>query len=315
MAIDPALLLSLVEEAVQETLKGGPSSSSRAPQGDGESSGIARWLRDLQFPEPLRHPPPYRRPGRPSAQPPSLPRPTGIPSPRRPQALQEMMASSPARLGVGRAGVRCRTSTVLQFLADHAVALDAVASTLSEDFAGRHRLLPVQSRVTHHQEYLLRPDLGRLLHPESEALLGKEAHSGADVQVVVGDGLSASAVELQWPRMEGPLREALEGVGLKLGTPVFARFSRVMLQDRIAEATRARASVLIIGERPGLGGGDGVSAYMVYQPRSGTTDADKNMIPNICDWGMPPQDAALAIARCVRAMFDQGLSGTLLKLD
>lgn len=327
MSTDPDGLRGLIEAALAQVLAG-EGTAAPIPRTEAAAAlrhpalaedrrpkpGLARWLQDLELPDPVRLPPPFRRPSLPSATPPGPGRPHGIGSPRRPEALQAMLAASPARLGVGRAGTRCRTRTVLDFLADHAVALDAVASLLPADFAARHGLLEVRSRVADHQEYLLRPDLGRLLAPDAPAALAG-ARRGADVQVVVGDGLSAAAVEQQWPRLAGPLSAALAGVGLSTGTPVLARFARVMLQDRICEATGAKACVLVIGERPGLGGGDGVSAYVVYQPGPGTTDADKNMIPNICDWGTPPDAAAAAIARMVRAMFDQGLSGTLLKLD
>src|SRR5262249_12080732 len=43
-------------------------------------------------------------------------------------AMQAMLAATPARIGVGRAGTRYRTNTLLRFRADHALAKDAVVS-------------------------------------------------------------------------------------------------------------------------------------------------------------------------------------------
>src|SRR5437773_446506 len=44
------------------------------------------------------------------------------------EAMRGMLASTPARIGVGRAGTRYRTNTLLRFRADHAAAKDAVLS-------------------------------------------------------------------------------------------------------------------------------------------------------------------------------------------
>ena len=73
----------------------------------------------------------------------------------------KLKARTPARLGMGKAGPRYKTLTMLRFRADHAAAQDAVFSQVPDDFAGKHGLVPIQTMCKDKEEYLTRPDLGR----------------------------------------------------------------------------------------------------------------------------------------------------------
>src|SRR5690606_17594545 len=70
----------------------------------------------------------------------------------------------------------------------------------------------------------------------------------------------------------------------------------------------------LLGERPGLGTGDGLSAYVVYDPKVGKTDGDRNMISNIHPRGTPIEDAARRLAAFAVAMIEQRASGVTLDL-
>ena len=72
--------------------------------------------------------------------------------------------------------------------------------------------------------------------------------------------------------------------------------------------------MILLGERPGLGTGDGLSAYMVYEPRIGKTDGDRNMISNIHPRGTPIEEAARRLAALAAAMIEQKTSGVSLDL-
>ena len=86
------------------------------------------------------------------------------------------------------------------------------------------------------------------------------------------------------------------------------------IEDEIGQLLKATAALILLGERPGLGTGDGLSAYMVYEPRIGKTDGDRNMISNIHARGTPIEDAARRLASFAAAMIDQRTSGVTLDL-
>lgn len=217
-----------------------------------------------------------------------------------------------ALVGIGHVGTRYATDVVLQFQAEMAVAKAAVAAELPEDWA--HGFIPLQSRVEHHREFLLRPDLGRRLNEESLQRLQREAKRDVDVQVILADGLSAQACADTGPEIESMLRKRCEAHGLRVGSPMYAKFARVWLQDEIGQEVGAKVAIIILGERPGLGTGDGLSAYAVYDPKLGNTDGDRNMISNIHSRGMLPADASERLAMLASAMLEQERSGVELDL-
>ena len=102
--------------------------------------------------------------------------------------------------------------------------------------------------------------------------------------------------------------------GLSVGSPVCARFARVWLEDEIGQEVGAKVAMILLGERPGLGTGDGLSAYVVHDPRCGKTDGDRNMISNIHARGIPIEDAAQRLASFAAAMIEQRTSGVTLDL-
>src|SRR5262245_57492326 len=116
--------------------------------------------------------------------------------------VQRVRARTPARILVGRAGPAYRTSTHLELRADHAAARDAVWAEidLQRDLPGLG-LVAVSTRATTKHEYLLRPDLGRQLDDQARWTLSQRESRGADLQIVVGDGLSAAAVKAQVPEL------------------------------------------------------------------------------------------------------------------
>jgi ethanolamine ammonia-lyase small subunit len=229
-------------------------------------------------------------------------------------AMRSLLAATPARVAVGRTGTGTRylTNTLLRFRADHAAAKDAVLSEVDEKLLDKLGLLEVTSRAGDKRIFLERPDAGRALSDEGRALVSQKCQRGPQVQVCYGDGLSAAALNAHLEAFHGAFMTALAKRGIRAGTPIFVRRSRVKVMDEVARLTDAEACTFVCGERPGLGFADSMSAYFIYRPKSGATDADREVISNINPRGLPPAKAAEALGdACARILTNQK-SGVVL---
>ena len=226
---------------------------------------------------------------------------------------------TPARLLVGRAGEAYTTSTQLQLRADHAAARDAVwceldlSNDLGRDIIERWNLFEVCTRAGSKAEYLLRPNLGREFTEEAAAEIARRRTTGVDFQIVIGDGLSASAVAAQVPRLLPLLVEAAEKRGWSVGQPFVVRHCRVGIMNVVGELLRPRVVILLIGERPGMSTAESLSAYMAYQPRRGHTDAERNLISNIQARGVSVEEAARRVCNLAAEFLRLQVSGVAVK--
>ncbi|MBY0278720.1 ethanolamine ammonia-lyase subunit EutC [Candidatus Binatia bacterium] len=216
------------------------------------------------------------------------------------EALESVLVEhTPARVLVGEAGDAYRTATQLELRRDHAAARDAVRreldlhADLGLDVVQRFGLFVVDSCCRDKDEYLLRPDLGRRLSAEAQDRIRGMCPPGADLQVVVGDGLSVAAVAAQAATVLGMLADAAAARGWTFGQPFCVRHCRVGVLNDVGDLLAPEVVVLLIGERPGLRYADSLSAYLAYQPRAGHTDAERNLVCNIHERGVA-HDAAVA---------------------
>ena len=236
------------------------------------------------------------------------------PRPEKSAFAAQAARHTTALVGIGHVGTRYATDVVLQFQAELAVAHAAVGAELPDGWAETNGFTGVRSQVTSHREFLLRPDHGRRLDEESLQKIRSSCTKNIDVQVIVADGLSAVACMQTGKALHDAVVRACAGRGLSTGTPIAARFARVWLEDEIGQEVGAKVAMILLGERPGLGTGDGLSAYVVYGPKVGNTDGDRNMISNIHMRGIPPDDAAMRLAALAQAMIAQKCSGVTLDL-
>jgi ethanolamine ammonia-lyase small subunit len=220
-----------------------------------------------------------------------------------------------ARIALGRTGDSLPTRRVLEFELAHARAQDAVHQTLDAEALARDlaEFSPsiVTSRAATRGEYLQRPDLGRVLSPESQRALIRGAY---DISIVAADGLSARAATEHAPALVRALQPYLRD--LRLAPLVIAKDARVALGDAVAVALGAAFVIMLIGERPGLTSADSLGAYLTYAPRSGVTrDAERNCVSNIRPDGLPIADAARLIGALVRLALTRRVTGVGLKQD
>jgi len=227
----------------------------------------------------------------------------------------ELRKSTQARIGLGRAGNALPTRQVLELAAAHAAARDAVHVPLDvEQFAHQVRHVGVgeptivTSRATSRDEYLRRPDLGRLPADATDV-----PDNGADIGFMLADGLSPTALTRHGAALLTELVAQLAD-RYTLAPPVIATQARVGLGDHIGARLRVRTLFVLIGERPGLSVADSLGIYMTHMPRPGRTDADRNCISNI----HPPDglgyvEAARVAAGLVVGAHELGRSGVDLK--
>ncbi len=242
-------------------------------------------------------------------------------TPVRPgRALEDLRNLTPARVGLGRSGASLPTRALLDFTLDHARARDAVHAAFDAPamIAGLHDLglaaCEVASCALDRKEYLRRPDLGRKLDPASQhSLAGRKTAAPCRLAIVVGDGLSPSAVHAHAIELVRNLMPRLAADGIEIGQAVVASGARVALGDAIGTALGARMVVMLIGERPGLSASDSLGSYLTFAPRTGLTDAERNCVSNIHRAGLGYDEAALRIAWLVREGLAREISGVALK--
>ena len=240
----------------------------------------------------------------------------GIPHPVDAEGLAALINTTSARIGVGRAGPRPTTRQLLLFQSDLAVTQDALMRDVDPVLLAEFNLFKVSTKITGgKQEYLLRPDLGRQLSDEARRTISEKCVKSPNIQLCVGDGLSAAAIEANLRKIYPVLQTGCQQAGLTLGTPFFIQFCRVGVMNDIGELLRPDVLILLIGERPGLGRAESMSAYMAYHPKAGDTDAERDVICNIYDGGgTNPLEAGAYALQLARKMIQRQASGVKLKL-
>jgi ethanolamine ammonia-lyase small subunit len=241
-------------------------------------------------------------------------------TPSETEATLDLRQMTDARVSLGRHGAGLPTKAQLSFLLDHARAREAVWTSIDRvsltqrlDAAG-FSAISVDSMAGDRSTYVRRPDLGRLLDaPSAERLKASASGKSYDIAIVVADGLSSSAVDLNAVPLIEALVPKLAVIGLQTAPIVLASQARVALGDPVGEALRAKLSILLVGERPGLSAADSLGAYITYGPKPGNPDSGRNCISNIRDGGLKFAEAAEIIANLVRDMVRTQVSGVALK--
>jgi ethanolamine ammonia-lyase small subunit len=236
-----------------------------------------------------------------------------------PSIAARLRALTPARVGLGRAGVSQQLRDVLAFQRAHAMARDAVHAALDPRLLasslaameGMPEVLLLHSAAPDRQTYLQRPDLGRALDDRSRKALAAQQGSEFDLAIVIADGLSALAVERHVAPLLHSLLPHLES--WSIAPLCIVEQGRVAIGDEIGELLRARIAVVLIGERPGLSSPDSLGAYVTWMPRRGRTDAERVCISNIRAEGLSYADAAAQLQSVLALARQNQLTGVALR--
>ena len=225
-----------------------------------------------------------------------------------------------ARIALGRAGASLPTAPLLAFDLAHAQARDAVHTPLDTAALRREldsRMLDsieVQSAARRREEYLRRPDLGRVLDAQSAerlAVYATSAESSPDLIFVVADGLSSRAASLHAiPLID---RTIAQLKGWHVGSIVVATQARVAIGDQIGELMKAAMVAVMIGERPGLSSPASLGVYLTYRPAVGRSDAERNCISNVRPEGLCYDAAAFKLVHLLEGARSRKLTGVGLK--
>jgi ethanolamine ammonia-lyase small subunit len=228
-----------------------------------------------------------------------------------------------ARIALGRTGGSVPTKERLDFQLSHARARDAVLAPFHpEDLEAKLKHLPlpsviVESRAPDRSVYLRRPDLGRRLSDHSlqilESLSLQTPTGSFDLVIMISDGLSTTAALRQSPVLLEALLPLFLKSGWRIAPLVIIRHARVAIQDQVGALLNATISLILLGERPGLGSPDSLGAYFTFRPVLGKTDADRNCVSNIRPEGLAPAAAADKLFHLIARARELQLSGVGLK--
>ena len=192
--------------------------------------------------------------------------------------------------------------------------MDAVWSEVDEKLIESLGFFRVQTLVRDKDEYLTRPDLGRRFSDETVARIREGCIKNPDVQIIVADGLSSTAINQNIRDIYPMMLDGLQAEGYTVGTAIFVKYGRVAVMDVISEALGAKVTVLLVGERPGLAVGDSMGCYMAYESSTLKPESQRTVVSNIHQKGLPPVEAGAHLVSIVKIMMTKKTSGVDLKL-
>ncbi len=236
-----------------------------------------------------------------------------IENPSDEDGLLRMMNKTSARIGVGRAGPRLKTQTQLALRADHAAARDSVFADVSEDLIRKLNIPSFTTCCTDRNEHLTRPDLGRKFSKETEDSIKSACSSNPDVQFIISDGLSSKSIEANIENVLPSVIDGVKALGYSVGTPFFVKFGRVGCMDHACEIIGSKVTCIFIGERPGLGTAESMSAYITYNSKVGMPEANRTVVSNIHSGGITAVEAGAYLAEVIDLIMKNKASGVNLK--
>lgn len=225
------------------------------------------------------------------------------------EQLEILKKTTPARIGIGSVGSRYTTRAMLNFLADHAAANDAVYDEVPSEVVESLGVFEVKTKCNNKQDMIKRPDWGREFSDEMLNIISEKCVHDIDVQIYFGDGLCSPSIKANVPDLFGAISTELLSRGITVGTPFFVRYCRVNTTRLIAPLLNAKVTCVLIGERPGLLTSESMSAYIAYNARPDMQESEYTVVSNISRVGVPPVEAAAHIADLIADILEKKCSG------
>ena len=204
---------------------------------------------------------------------------------------------------------------MLRFRADHAAAQDAVFSQIPGDYPRKNGLVDLVTRCRDKDEYLTRPDLGRVFDEENKKKIKEAVPVPPKVQIVVGDGLSSAAIQANAMDCMKAIQDGLRLKGISWGEPLFVRYCRVGAGDAVGDVTGCELVCVLVGERPGLVTDKSMSVYLTYKPHTGVSESARTVVSNIHAQGTPAVEAGAYVAELIGKILERKVSGVGLHLE
>lgn len=235
---------------------------------------------------------------------------------------QELRQYTDARIALGRAGNSLPTQAHLAFQLDHARARDAVHlpldyTLLNKDLTSFSMpIIELESCATTREMYLQRPDFGRTLAKQSITQLTQFKENNKqpyDLVIVITEGLSSLAITENAKKMLAVILPNLLSMGLSLAPLCIVKQGRVAVADDVGYHLKAKMSVILVGERPGLSSPDSLGIYFTYHPKPGCLESKRNCLSNIRARGMHYQQASDRLSYLIKEAIKRGYSGVDLK--
>lgn len=244
------------------------------------------------------------------------------------RVIENLKQFTNARIAIGHSGGHQLTHNWLHFQKDFAQAKDAVLKDLDLDKFQQSILtkipqldiLQAKSAATTSEQFLTRPDLGRMLSTEtkqnlSDVIQKHPEYQNNDILIVTSSGLSALAVESQAINLLYSLLPLIKNMGWSLAPIIISKLSRVAFADKVNGIFKAKVVIHLIGERPGLSSCDSMSIYFTYNTSLKSTDEERNCISNIHRNGLDHKIAAQKLVYLINKAFALRMTGVNLKDD
>ena len=229
--------------------------------------------------------------------------------------LASLKKTTAARIGIGHVGGRYTTEAALSFREDWAFAKDTVHRDVNQTLLNSLDLIQLKTLSANRADYLRYTHLGKRLDNDSIEKLAQLKMDLNDVALIVSDGLSAQAFENNVPHMLPLLEARLKQEHVSFGSKFFVKSGRVAVMDHIGEILKPQASLILLGERPGLSSSDSLSGYFEYQPGLERIESDRNVLSNIHAKGIPPTEAALMLADALIHVLKVKKSGMTVRFN